>query len=173
MLDARWSWISINILGYLATLDDHIAHVRVVLECLLANHLYVKAEKGQFHQEAVSFLGYQIGTQGVMMDERKADAVRSWPVPTTIKGLQRFGGFANFYCRFIKTFRSIAYLLTSLLKGGSRKLGWNSAADEAFCLLKGRFSSAPFLKPPDPTLPFVVEVNASKVVVEAVLSQRQ
>ena len=40
---------------YSAALEDQI--VRVVLECLLANHLYVNAEKCQFHQAAVSFLG--------------------------------------------------------------------------------------------------------------------
>jgi hypothetical protein len=91
-----------DILVYSATLEEHIAQVRVVLERFLANHLYVKAEKCQFHQEEVSFLGYQIGQQGVMMDERKVDAVRSWPVPTTIKGLQHFWRFVNFYRRLIK-----------------------------------------------------------------------
>lgn len=42
-----------DILVYSATLEDHIAHVRVVLERLLANQLFVKAEKCQFHQEDV------------------------------------------------------------------------------------------------------------------------
>jgi hypothetical protein len=52
-------------------------------------------------------------------------------------------------------------------------LGWNSTADEAFSILKGRFTSALLLKHPDPTLPFMVEVDASEVGVGAVLSQRQ
>jgi hypothetical protein len=53
------------------------------------------------------------------MDERKVEAISSWPVPTTIKGLQRFLGLAIFYHRFIKIFRSI---VSSLLKGGPYKL---------------------------------------------------
>ncbi|XP_041740527.1 polypeptide N-acetylgalactosaminyltransferase 12-like [Coregonus clupeaformis] len=156
-----------DILDYSATLEDHITHIRVVLG-LLENRLYVKAEKCQFHQVAVSFLGYQVSPQGMKMNERKAEAV-----PTTIKGLQRFLEFANFYRRFIKYFSSIASPLTSLLKGGPHKLVWSPAADEAFRLLKGRFTSTPLLKHPDPTLPFVVEVDASEVGMGAVLSQWQ
>lgn len=79
-----------DMLIYSATLEEHIAHVRVVLGCLLENHLYIKAEKCQLHQAAVSFLGYRINLQGVVMEESKVDEFRSWPVPFIIKGLQRF-----------------------------------------------------------------------------------
>jgi hypothetical protein len=75
-----------DILIYLATLEEHIANVRLDLGCPLDNHLYVKAEKCQLHQAAVSFLGYRISQLGVVMEERKVDAIRPWPVPTTIKG---------------------------------------------------------------------------------------
>ncbi len=51
------------------------------------------------------------------MDTGKVDAVMEWPRPTTVKELQRFLGFANFYRRFIRNYSSIAAPLTSLLKG--------------------------------------------------------
>jgi hypothetical protein len=95
------------------------------------------------------------------MEDKKMDAVRSWPVPTTIKGLQCFLGFVNIYHRFIRNF------------SGSCRLVWSPAADEAFCLLRGYLTFAPLLKHPDPTLPFVVEVDSSEVGLGAVLSQRQ
>ena len=107
------------------------------------------------------------------MDDKKVDAVRSWPVPTTIKGLQQFLGFANFFHRFIRNFSSVIDPLTSLLKGGPRGLVWSPAADGAFRLLKGHFTSATLLKHPDPTIFFVVKVDASELGVGAVLSQRQ
>jgi hypothetical protein len=142
------------------------------LEHLLAYHLFVKAEKCQFHQRAVS-LGYQISPQGVRMGNKKVDAVRSWQVPTTIKGLHQFWGFANIYCHFIRNFSTATSPLNSLLKDGPRRLVWSPAADEAFCLLKVHFKSAPLVKHPDPTIYFVVEVDASEVGVGEVLSQRQ
>ena len=40
-----------DVLIYSATLEEHIAQVRIVLGHL-ENHLYVKAEKCQFHQVA-------------------------------------------------------------------------------------------------------------------------
>jgi hypothetical protein len=68
------------------------------------------------------------------------------------KGLQRLLGFSNFYCHFIRNFSSVAAPLTSLLKVGPRILVWSPAADEAICLLKGRFTSAPLLRLSRPDL---------------------
>ncbi|XP_016145267.1 RNA-directed DNA polymerase homolog, partial [Sinocyclocheilus grahami] len=61
------------------------------------------------------FLGYVINDGGIQMDERKVDAIQNWPVPTTVKELQRFLGFANFYRRFIYHYSSITSPLTSML----------------------------------------------------------
>uniref|UniRef100_A0A8C1X582 Uncharacterized protein n=1 Tax=Cyprinus carpio TaxID=7962 RepID=A0A8C1X582_CYPCA len=89
------------------------------------------------------------------------DAVANWAEPTTVKELQRFLGFANFYRRFIKNYSLHSAPLTSLLKGGQRQLRWTSQAREAFGHLKHLFTSAPILRHPDPSKPFVVEVDAA------------
>lgn len=107
------------------------------------------------------------------MDERKVAAVRDWPVPKSIKDLQRFLGFANFYRRFIQDFISTVHPLTDLLRGKPKSLSWSPLATEAFKQLKDQFSSAPLLRQTDPSQPFVVEVDASSFGVVAVLSQRQ
>ncbi|XP_073679755.1 Fc receptor-like protein 5 [Garra rufa] len=106
------------------------------------------------------FLGYIIDQEGVRMDEGKVAAVVSWPEPTTIKELQRFLGFANFYRRFIKNYSIITSPLTSLLKGKPRTLLWTPDSAAAFQNLKNAFTQAPLLIHPDPDLPFV-EVDAS------------
>ncbi len=86
-----------DILIYSKTEKEHITHVRTVLKRLLENQLYVKAEKCEFHVKQTFFLGYHISHEGVKMDETKVKAVTEWPQPNTIKELQRFLGFANFY----------------------------------------------------------------------------
>ncbi|KAL0170543.1 hypothetical protein M9458_035139, partial [Cirrhinus mrigala] len=151
---------------------EHITHVRAVLSRLLNHQLYVKAEKCEFHVHQTSFLGYQVSHQGVKMDSSKIQAVTEWPQPSTIKELQRFLGFANFYRRFIRNFSTIAAPLTSLLKNKPKKLCWTEGADRAFSTLKASFTCAPILKHPDPELPFVVEVDASDCGIGAILSQR-
>ncbi|KAK3544319.1 hypothetical protein QTP86_009094 [Hemibagrus guttatus] len=66
----------------------------------------------EHRQHVAKFLGYKINSSGIKMDERKVTAVRDWPAPTTVKELQRFLGFANFYRRFIQNYSSIAHPLT-------------------------------------------------------------
>ena len=105
------------------------------------------------------------------MDEGKVYAARSWPSPTTVKELQRFLGFANFYRQFIWNYSLITAPLTSLLKAKPKSLQLNSEADAAFSLLKKAFATTPILTLPDPGLPFVVEVDASQTRVGAVLSR--
>ena len=35
------------------------------------------------------------------MEEERIDAVKNWPEPKSIRDIQVFLDFANFYCRFI------------------------------------------------------------------------
>ncbi|KAK3549321.1 hypothetical protein QTP70_034549 [Hemibagrus guttatus] len=56
------------------------------------------------------------------MDEKKVTAVRDWPTPTTVKELQQFLGFANFYRRFIKGYSSVTSPLTNLLRNKPKAL---------------------------------------------------
>ncbi len=161
-----------DILVYSRSIEEHIIHVRTVLTRLLQNNLFVKAEKCEFHITSTKFLGYNISHTGVQMDNATVKAVLDWPTPKTVKKLQRFLGFANFYRRFIRDFSTVAAPITTVLKVKPMKLVWTEAATSAFNRLKFRFTSAPILKHPDPKLPFIVEVDASDCGIGAVLSQR-
>ncbi|KAK3550724.1 hypothetical protein QTP70_003956 [Hemibagrus guttatus] len=162
-----------DILIYSGDLAEHRHHVAKVLERLRKFQLFLKVEKCSFHQPSVQFLGYKIDSSGIQMDEGKITAIRNWPAPATVKELQRFLGFANFYRRFIQNYSSIANPLTSLLRNKPKSLAWSPAAEEAFNTLKKAFTTAPLLIHPDPNKPFIVEVDASMTGVGAVLSQQQ
>lgn len=86
-----------------------------MLQRLLENRLFVKAEKCEFHAESVTFLGYVIESGQVKTDPEKIRAVAVWPIPENHKQLQRFLGFANFYLRFIRDFSRVAAPLTRLI----------------------------------------------------------
>ncbi len=160
-----------DILIFSHSLQEHVQHVRQVLQRLLENGLYVKAEKCVFHAQSVPFLGYIVSAEGVHMDTDKVQAVVDWPTPDSRKALQRFLGFANFYRRFIRNFSQLAAPLTALTSTKT-PFRWSSAAEAAFAKLRSCFVSAPILVAPDPSRQFVVEVDASEVGVGAVLSQR-
>ncbi|KAK3545273.1 hypothetical protein QTP70_002933, partial [Hemibagrus guttatus] len=169
----RWVIAYIDdILVYSNSPEEHVRHVREVLSQLQRHHLYMKLEKCEFHRTTVTFLGYVISQRGVEMDAVKVRSVTEWPAPTTIRELQRFLGFANFYRRFIRNYSTVAGPLTSLLRGKPKRLSWTDQARAAFQQLKDCFTSAPILRHPDPDLPFVVEVDASSSGLWAILSQR-
>jgi hypothetical protein len=117
--------------------------VRKVLGRLLEHDLYVKAEKCVFSKRAVSFLGYRIYTSGVVIECDRVNAVRNWLTLTTVKEVQRFLGFANYYRRFIRGFGHVAAPITSLLKGEQVRLRWSAKVDRDFNWLKAH---------PDPSL---------------------
>ncbi len=160
-----------DILIFSRSLQEHVQHVRVVLQRLLENGLFVKAEKCVFHAQSVPFLGYIVSSEGMRMDPDKVQAVVNWPTPDSRKALQRFLGFANFYRRFIRNYSQLAAPLTALTSTKTM-FRWSSSAEAAFSKLKSCFVSAPILVAPDPSRQFVVEVDASEVGVGAVLSQR-
>ncbi len=147
-------------------------HVKKVLNRLLENHLYVKPEMCEFHVTQVQFLGFIIMPGHVQMDPRKVQAVTDWPTPSSVKEVQRFLGFTNFYRKFILNFSSVVAPLSALTKGKNYSFHWCPEAESAFRELKLRFTSAPILTVQNPDKLFVVEVDASDVGIGAVLFQR-
>ncbi|XP_048056899.1 uncharacterized mitochondrial protein AtMg00860-like [Megalobrama amblycephala] len=139
---------------------DHHQHVTQVIQ-KLKEYLYLKLEKCDFHKSTISFLGYVISEQGIEMDQGKVKAIQNWPIPTTVKELQKFLALANFYRRFIANYSKISSPLTSLLKDRPKSLSWDPYTTEAFQSLKNAFCTAPILVHPDPKLPFIVEMDAS------------
>ncbi|KAK3548255.1 hypothetical protein QTP70_005826 [Hemibagrus guttatus] len=107
------------------------------------------------------------------MDCTKVEALRAGHNPGTMKDLQRFLGFANFYRLFISGYSDFTTPLTFLLCKKPKNLSWTSGAIEAFRKLKAAFCMAPTLVHADPTQPFVVDVDASALGVGAVLSQQR
>lgn len=72
----RWVTVYIDdILIYSNSLEEHVNHIRLVLQRLISQQLYAKAEKCEFHQTSVSFLGYKISPEGVAINDSKVQAV--------------------------------------------------------------------------------------------------
>ncbi len=124
-----------DILIFSQSPSEHELHVRQVLQRLLENKLYVKAEKCEFHVSTVSFLGYFIAQDRTQMDPAKVSAVSEWPTLTSLKQLQHFLGFANFYWRFIHNYSHIAAPLTALTST-STPFRWTPEAQTTFMELK-------------------------------------
>jgi len=86
-----------DILIYSKDAKQHEEHVKLVFEKLRNIGLYAKFEKCIFHTFQVEFLGYTISNNGILMDSKKIQVVLEWATTKTIRDVQCFLGFANFY----------------------------------------------------------------------------
>ncbi|CAI7767097.1 unnamed protein product [Closterium sp. NIES-53] len=161
-----------DILIYSKDMKQHVEHLRRVFEILRRERFYVKLSKIEFALKKVQFLGHMVSAQGVHVDQKKIEAVRTWKTPENVKELQQFLGFANYYSRFVPNYAEIAAPLTNLLKKNT-PYQWEAKHQEAVEQLKTTLMSAPVLILPDPELDYVIEADASDQAVGAVLMQDQ
>jgi hypothetical protein len=159
-----------DILIYSDTLEEHYQHVTSVLETLRKAGLFAKAEKCEFHQHSVEFLGFIVGRDGITMDVKKVQSILDWPTPTNLFEVRSFLGFCNFYRRFIASYSSIAHPLTQLTREDTPFL-WTDKHTQAFNKLKNAFTSATLLAHFNPEKPLVLETDASDFALAGILSQ--
>ncbi|GJU71232.1 putative reverse transcriptase domain-containing protein [Tanacetum coccineum] len=70
-----------DILIYSKTQDEHVEHLRLVLELLKNEKLYAKFSKCEFWLREVQFLGHVINGNGIHVDPSKIEAVKNWKAP--------------------------------------------------------------------------------------------
>ena len=104
-----------DILIYSETKKEHQEHVCRVLAKLKEAGLYTKVEKYEFNVEKISFVEFIISANGIEMDSAKVEAVLNWETPGSVKDIQCFLGFANFYRRFIHKYSNLCQPLFNLL----------------------------------------------------------
>ena len=76
------------------------------------------------------------------------DAVRNFPLPTTLKQLQQFLGLTLYYHRFIPDYAQIAHPLHALTRKGAL-FRWTKECKTAFDTARAKLLTAPALGYPD------------------------
>jgi len=150
------------------TEEGHDELVAEVIRRLEENDLYVKPEKCKWKVKEVGFLGVVIGPEGIKMEKEKVKEVLEWPMPKSVKDVQKFLGLANYYRWFIEGFAMVARPLHDLVKK-NKKWNWTEKEERAFRKLKERFTKEPVLAAPDIDKKMRMEVDASDYAMGGVL----
>ena len=79
-------------------------------------NLYLKLEKCSFNVSEVEYLGMIVKHGSLAMDPVKVAGIADWPIPSTVKDVRSFLGFANFYQRFVPHYSDTARPLLDLTK---------------------------------------------------------
>ena len=86
-----------DILVYYKTEEDHVRHLRIVLQRLREEKLYAKFSKCEFYFNSVAFLGHVVSKEGIRVDPAKIEAVRGWTRPTSPTEIQIFMESTGYY----------------------------------------------------------------------------
>ena len=105
-----------DILVYSKDHESHDTHLRVVLETLRKEQLYVKLSKCEFWLNEVFFLGHIVSKEGIRVDPKKIEVVVEWKPPRNVTEVRSFLGLAGYYRRFFKGFSMTAAPMMRLLQ---------------------------------------------------------
>ena len=159
-----------DILIYSRSMDEHVEHLRIVLDILKEKQLYAKFKKCEFWLDKVSFLGHVVSKDGISVDPGKVEAVSNWSQPTNVSEVRSFLGLAGYYRWFVEGFSRLASPLTNLTRKNV-KFQWSDACVKSFVELKKRLITAPILAIPTGSGGMVVYSDASKSGLGCVLMQ--
>ena len=153
--------------------EDHINHLEYVFDIMEKNYLHLRIDKCLFARKELEYLGHIVGQNGIHPSDRKITAVKEWPVPKSVKEIQSFCGFTNYYRRYIKDYSKIAVPLYELTRKNV-KFEWTARCNSAFHTLKRALCTAPVLMSPHTgsNAEFTVITDASKYAIGAVLLQK-
>ena len=159
-----------DILVFSPTAEQHLQHLRTVLERLRKHQFYAKVSKCSFGMTELPFLGHVISSAGVRVDPKKTATVEQWPVPARMEDVRRFLGLTGYFRKFLEGYATQVAPLSDLLKRDTQ-WAWTPACAKAFAWVKHALLHAPVLALPDFQQPFEVVCDASGVGIGAVLLQ--
>lgn len=164
-----------DILIYSRTADEHVEHVRAVLDALKSHKLLAKPTKCEWFMSSVEYLGHVVSGSGISVDPEKVRTIAQWPAPQTKTDVRSFLGLANYYRAFIHDFAEIAAPLHTLVHDKlPEHIPWHAEHQRAFDALKHALTHAPVLRTYDRDLKctvVVTDASSSRAAIGAVLMQ--
>ena len=158
--------------------EEHLKCLPIVFDHFLGHNLRLKPTKCEFFQDEIDYLVHHGSKEGMWPSKENLKVVAAFAMPWTYTEIQAFLGLVGHYRQFIKGFAHIAQPLHEHLsgEGAIKKSEWvmlMAEAKDTFETLKRACHKAPVLAFADFDKTFLLETNASKLGLGAVLSQKQ
>lgn len=163
-----------DVLVFSSSASEHERHLREVFENFKNYGIQVNTAKCVLGVREVTFLGYSISESGTKPLESKVQAIKDFPIPTTIRQLRAFLGMINFYRKFLPRAADVQAPLHALLTGslkGSHPINLHGETLQAFQVCKDSLANAALLAHPDCTAKLALVTDASDRAIGAVLQQ--
>jgi hypothetical protein len=120
-----------DILIFSKSREEHIEHVKKVLDVLRKEQLFLKLSKCEFGKTSLIYLGHIVGGGELKIDPSKVKVILEWSRPNNVTEVRSFLGAAQYWRKFIANFSSIAaplHDMTSVKQG----FQWGRQATKRF-----------------------------------------
>jgi hypothetical protein len=97
---------------------EHLVHLANALDRVGKANLRLNLTKYIFGASEVEYLGHTVTSAGIKPGTDKSDAMRSAPIPRTVKEIPSFNGLANYFRQYIVQFATKAAPLFAPHKAG-------------------------------------------------------
>ena len=159
-----------DIIIYAENEEVHAQLLREVFIRLRENNIKLRLEKCRFAHEEVEYLGFVVSHGQQRPSPTKTAALENFPIPTTVKQLQRFLGLANWFRRFVRDFSKIAEPLTRLTRKDV-EWTWTLQQQTALETIKRALTSSPVVAIYQPDKPVYLFTDASGIGLGSILMQ--
>ena len=154
------------------TVEDHMARLREVFECLREAGFKMRVAKYDFTKSESKYLGRVVSAEGVKPDPKAVAKLRDWEIPRNKTEMQSFLGFANYYREFIPWHAKLVAPLHAVT-GLNATFAWGPEQQKAFNEIKKALIEATALAQLDSEGEFVLDTDASAVAISGILNQWQ
>jgi hypothetical protein len=159
-----------DILIFSKSHEEHVLHVKQVLDVLKKQKLFLKMSKCEFRKTSLIYLRHIVGGGELKIDPSKVKVILDWPKPNNVTEVRIFLGGTQYWRKFISKFSLIAaplHAMTSI----KQVFQWGGKQQKYFDALKEKISSTPVLALPNLRQPFEIQTNASNYAMGVVLLQ--
>ena len=143
------------------TLEELVRKVIKVLDACRKHGVTLSPKKCIVGAQSISFVGYDISTNGIEADQGKIMALSEFPVPTSLTDLRSFLGLANQLGQFSTEYKATSTPLRPLLNKDI-KFHWTEEHQRAFEATKKALLSPAILKPWNPKAKVELHTDASR-----------
>ena len=167
-----------DVIVFSETPEEHLWRMHVVFDRLQEQGLKLKVSKCDVFKSEINYLAHHVSWKVVLPSKKNLESIAQCPLPDTYTKVKSFMGLVGHYRCFIKGFAKIAAPLYDLTSDDnkdkkSEHVDLFLKAREAFNRLKAACLQAPILAFLDFNKPFLLETDASRRGLGAVLSQKQ
>jgi hypothetical protein len=153
------------------TFEEHMQHVKQVLERIKGKRLVVAEDKMHMCLSQIKLLGKIVNGHRVAPDPEITKDMINFPAPMNAKHVMSFLGLCGVFMNFVPDYMKIAQPLYKLTRKDA-VWHWGEEEQQAFLNLKDAMLSPAILHHPDFTKDFHVFSDASAIGTGAVLMQK-